>query len=248
MELRELSASIANFSVWSHADKIKLFAWYLHTYKDKDRFTQGDLRACYDELHLDKPSNVSPYLSGLVNRKPREVIRDNRGFYLVGQLRADFDTKYGQRRATVQIAKLLADLPGKVSSEAESRFLSEALVCFHNQAFRAAIILSWILAYDHLLDWIIANHLPAFNARISVNYPKKSTKVSTKEDFETLKESEVIEICGSANLISGNTKKILTEKLNRRNMAAHPSTIEITQFQVEDCISDLVNNVILKLA
>ena len=52
---------------------------------------------------------------------------------------------------------------------------------------------------------------------------------------------------GIYDYITGNTKKILTDKLARRNLAAHPSLVEITQYQAEDAISDLVNNVILKL-
>ena len=54
-------------------------------------------------------------------------------------------------------------------------------------------------------------------------------------------------MCGSAGIINGNLKKILNEKLNRRNLAAHPSLVEITVHQAEDVISDLVNNVILKM-
>ena len=42
-------------------------------------------------------------------------------------------------------------------------------------------------------------------------------------------------------------QRTLSEKLGKRNMAAHPSLVVITQYQAEDVISDLVNNVILKL-
>lgn len=71
--------------------------------------------------------------------------------------------------------------------------------------------------------------------------------MTTKDDFEEFKESEVIEVCGKAGIINDNTKKILNDKLTRRNMAAHPSLVEITQYQADDVITDLVNNVILKM-
>jgi hypothetical protein len=104
------------------------------------------------------------------------------------------------------------------------------------------------LAYDHLLNWVMGNHLPAFNTAIPVRFPKKGTFTITKrDDFEELKESEIIEICGTAGVISGSMKKILNEKLNKRNTAAHPSHVEVGQPQAEDVITDLVNNVILKL-
>ena len=38
-----------------------------------------------------------------------------------------------------------------------------------------------------------------------------------------------------------------TQTLTKRNMAAHPSVVAITVYQAQDAISDLVNNVILKL-
>lgn len=62
-----------------------------------------------------------------------------------------------------------------------------------------------------------------------------------------LKESEVIEVCKSARIISGNLYKILREKLHRRNMAAHPSNVVISRLQAEDFINDLVSNVVIKL-
>ena len=109
--------------------------------------------------------------------------------------------------------------------------------------------MTWNVAYDHFEEWIIRNHLAAFNARIAVNYPKKASMViKTKDDFtDHLKESEVIEISKLRGFLHDNIKKIMNDKLTKRNLAAHPSLVEITQYQAEDVISDLVNNVILKL-
>ena len=68
------------------------------------------------------------------------------------------------------------------------------------------------------------------------------------DDFnEELKESQVLEICNSAGIITGNIHKILKEKLDRRNSAAHPSDVEIGQLQAEHFIDDLMRNVVLKI-
>lgn len=40
----------------------------------------------------------------------------------------------------------------------------------------------------------------------------------------------------------------MSAKLDRRNTAAHPSDVVITALTAEEYISDLVNNVVLKLA
>ena len=249
MELRDFAEGVSGLASWPHAQKIKLFAWYLHTYKGRDRFNQENIRACYDALHLEKPSNVSPYLGQLKDKKPKEVLQDSRGYYLEKRIRDEFDTKYGQRTATVQVHKLLSELPGKVSDESERVFLNEALICFRHRAFRAAIVMTWNLAFSHLEDWVISKHLAAFNARIAARYPKKvGMVIASKDDFaDNLKESEMVAICKSAGIISDNVNKILEEKLTRRNMAAHPSTVAVTQMQAEDFITDLINNVVLKL-
>jgi hypothetical protein len=249
MELDDLPRVIPNFPRLSHAEKIKAFAWHIHTHRKMDRFAPADIRACYEHLHYVQPGNVSPYLSQLQQKKPAELLKDKRGYRLEGRIRESYDTKYGNRPLTIVVDTLLADLPGKIPGEAERLFLAEAIKCFRVKAFRAAIVMTWNVAYDHFEEWIIRNHLVAFNARIAVNYPKKAgIVIKTKEDFaDYLKESEVIEISKSAGFLHDSIKKILNDKLTRRNMAAHPSLVEILQYQAEDVISDLVNNVILKL-
>jgi hypothetical protein len=67
------------------------------------------------------------------------------------------------------------------------------------------------------------------------------------DDFELIAESKVVEVCSSAGIISDSVNKVMKEKLTRRNLAAHPSGIAVSQSTAEDCITDLVNNVVLKL-
>src|SRR5262249_7956323 len=150
--------------------------------------------------------------------KPPDLLKDSRGFRLEGRSREALDAKYAQRPATLAVAAMLQALPGKVSDQAERLFLSEALICLRNKAYRATVVMTWNLAFDHLLNWIQANHLPAFNAAISRRYPKKGVVIGKKDDFEEFKESEVIEVCGTAGIINDNTKRILNEKLTKRNM------------------------------
>lgn len=250
MTLQELVNGIAGFSNHAHSEKIKLFGWYLHVQGNRDRFTAADIRACYDVVHLPQPANVNPYLAQLTEKKSPDLLKDKGGYRLAGPVRSALDAKYGQAGSAVAIEKALADLPGKITNFAEKVFLAEALTCYRHKAFRAAIVMTWNLAYDHLLEWVLldATRLATFNAQIGITYPKKTgLTISVKEHFEELKESEVVQICASAALISGNIKKILAEKLARRNIAAHPSSVSIVQYQADDVISDLVNNVVLRL-
>jgi len=127
--------------------------------------------------------------------------------------------------------------------------LQEALACYRVGAFRASIVMTWNLAYDHLRRWIMSdsNRLAALNAAILVRYPKKALTIALADDFDDLKESEILEACRTAKLLSKNVFDILKEKLGRRNKAAHPSSIVVSQHQADDTITDLVNNVLLVL-
>jgi hypothetical protein len=251
-ELKTLVQRIEGFSAWSHADRIRFFGWFLHS-QGRERFTAADIANCYDAVHSERPSSVSPFLASMERRKPRQILHDGRGYYLERQVRERHHQKYGQREITVQITQLLADLPDKVPDLMERDFLREALICYRNGAFRASIVMSWNLAFFHLCNFVLKRHLAAFNASYTVRYPEKHKRakiptIAKYEDFSVdLKESEVLEICKSGNIISGDIFKILDEKLGRRNSAAHPSTVRFGQLQAEEFIHDLVTNVVLVL-
>jgi hypothetical protein len=251
MELAELTVQVPGFDASTHTDKIKLFGWYLHTERRKDRFSREDVKRCYDLLNLAAP-DIGTYLRRMVERRPAELLCDRGGYRLEGKVRTAFDKKYGQHEATILVSKLMAELPAKVPDLTEQAFLREAVSCYRVQAFRAAIVMAWNLAYDHLVRWILADagRLARFNAAITTVYVKRvGVTVSTFDEFQQFKESEVIEIAGSksAALFSKDIKKILKEKLDKRNTAAHPSAVVVQEPQANDVIVDLVNNVVLAL-
>lgn len=250
MELEDIVNGIPGFSNWKDSDKIRFFAWFVHSKSSRDRFSPADIRACYDELSLEKPSDVNPYLVQMLNRKPREVLRDKRGYVLEKRLKDHLESKYGQRLATVQADKLLLDLPSKIPDSAERIFLDEAIRCFRCKAFRAAIVMTWNLAYDHLCLHVLSapNRLADLNRQLPKSFPKaRISAVNNRDDFTELKESEVLQVCRSANIMTSDLLKILKEKLDRRNMAAHPSTVEIAPHTAEEYIIDLITNVVIKL-
>jgi hypothetical protein len=54
--------------------------------------------------------------------------------------------------------------------------------------------------------------------------------------------------CNIASLYRVDVNMVLLAKLDRGNTAAHPSDVVIIQHQAHDVVSDLVNNVVLKLS
>ena len=179
-ELNDLVSSISAFSGWKHPDKIKLFAWFIHTKLSKDRFASSDIARCYESISVQKPSSIHPFLTGLEARKPKQVLRDGRGFYLERSVREALDVKYGQRPVAIHIEKTLLELPVQVPDLAEREFLDEALRCYKAGAFRAAIVMCWNLAYDHLLTYILKHKLSEFNCQWPASFQKRNSQARVK--------------------------------------------------------------------
>lgn len=253
LSLQEIVTGITNFAKWSHADKIRFFCWFLHAHENRDRFAAANIRKCYSQLNMAPPSNINPFLTQMGKTRPPQLLDDSGGYYLEHSIRAKMTAKYGQRKITIQVTEMLVNLPSEVPDIAEREFLNEALICYREGAFRAAIVMTWNLAFDHLLNFVLKHHLAAFNKQWPISFLKQNQKarvqnISTRDDFGELKESEILMICKSAAIITPGLYDILDEKLGKRNTAAHPSTIVITQIQAEGVIDDLVNNVVLKLS
>lgn len=252
MDLKEFVAAVPGFAGLSHPVKILHFGWFLHHHSARERFSQADVRGCYLKLNMQEP-NFSDSFKRLVEKRPKVLLQDKFGYKLEHKTFEQLETKYGTHETTIALSNLLKQLPGTISDKAEQLFLTEAITCYHSRAFRAAIIMVWNLTYDHLLSWILADaaRLAAFKAAIPGRVgPKKAAAVTIakREDFEDLKESEVLDICGTAGLFtSANIKKVLDMQLTKRNMAAHPTLLIIGAPEAEESISTLVQNVIQAL-
>jgi hypothetical protein len=250
MELSDLANQVSGFDGAAPGEKIRLFAWFLHTHRDMATFKTTDIRACYEKLHLPVP-NIAMYLIRMAEASPAKALRKGDDYNLTRAARTDLDAKYGIHQSIIQVSKILSDLPVKIPNVDQRTFLTEALKCYKVEAYRACVIMTWNLAYAHLLDWILSDQtrLDRFNAAISKRYQKMTAlKISTYDEFlDELKESQVIEICNSASLFNSNIFKILKDKLDRRNIAAHPSSVVVVQSQADDVVTDLVNNVVLAL-
>jgi hypothetical protein len=149
---------------------------------------------------------------------------------------------------TQEVSQSLEDLQKKVANPEERVFLDETLNCLRAKAFRAAIVMGWNLAYDHIRQWILRKNLPAFNAELAKVLNRGSPAydpVATIEDFPH-KESLVLETCYKAGLITdGNKKKVLNKCLDNRNSFAHPSTMQANSPIAAGHISELLVNVVL---
>jgi hypothetical protein len=250
MELSELVDQVESFDKLPPREKIKLFGWYLHTQEKKEHFHSDHIRACFKKLHL-VPGEVGTYLLRMASYDAPDLVREKQGFKLTRPIRSQLDAKYGVHHSVVSVSKILTDLPAKVPTIEQRAFLQEALTCYKFQAYRACIVMTWNLAYAHLIDYILADphRMQDFNAAITRKYPKKTNIVIAKyDDFtEELSERETVEIANVANTFNSVVFRILKKELDRRNIAAHPSNVVVSQHQADDMVSELVNNVVLAL-
>jgi hypothetical protein len=248
-KLETLAQSIKDFGSLNHVERIRFFAWHVQTQEKRDVFTAADIRRGYERCDLQLPSAIGPFLNDLHKRK--ELIRTPNGFRLERQAREALDTRYNRYLRTpsaVHVDELLAGLPATLHDTAERAYLDEALVCYRNGAFRAAIVMTWNVAYDHLCQYVLTTNLSEFNAQLPRSFPRADLQIIKKrDDFTELKESQVLQVCKSAGIISGPVYDVAKEKLTRRNIAAHPSGVHILQPTAEEFIKDIVVNVIRKI-
>jgi hypothetical protein len=147
MQLHELVSQVADFDKLPPRDKIRLFAWHLHTHKGQEHFGSDHIRALYKELHM-VPDDVGKYVMRMHSMSNPDLARERQGFKLTRAVRTQLDAKYGNHPSMQAASKLLTDLPDKVPDMAEKVFLSEAIDCYRVRAYRACVVMTWNLAFD----------------------------------------------------------------------------------------------------
>ena len=245
MTLSEFAGRAPELAKLGPTDQLRIFAWYLHTYEGLERVTVADFSRCFDGSDLHKPAGLHQLVKQIIGK---DLIKDAKGLRLAKGMRDTLDGRFGNDRdETVLVDQLLSSLPSKLTSAAQQDYLNEALVCFRHKAFRAAIVMTWNVAYDHLLSVVVDSKLAAFNAQLATMLGGKRKPIVTREDFQRMQESDIIDVCNAGRLVSKEVAKVLKDKLDRRNSAAHPSGSTFNKLQAEEFITDLVNNALLKV-
>jgi hypothetical protein len=242
--LRDYVLHFPELDTATHAVKIKILGFYLQENSPEGTFTTNSLQKIYDELDFVSPANFSVFLSQLVKRET--VIRRRSGYRLSKPAADEIQAKLGNL-PLVSISSELTRLPALLQG-VETAFLQEAIDCLRVNAWRASIILTWILTIDHLEQHVLSKHLQAFNAALAKNNRYTDLTVVAKKDFEDIKESDFIELMRSAGVITNDQRKLLDEKLGVRNSCAHPSNMTFTQSKVTSFLEDIVYNVLTQLA
>ena len=241
--LQQIVLRYPEFDKWELSQQLEVIGWFLHAVMQKEYFTKDDLKRCLGHLDI-KPSD---YLLAIDITNCKSLVSGSKGFNLHYRVHAKLDKQLEPSSTATAIHQLLQTLPKKISIAEEKVYLLETLKCLQVGAKRAAIVMAWNLAFSHLCNFILKdpNKLAAFNQELQ-KIPK-TTPINVYDDFSRLKESTILDICNTAKVINKNQYKIFKEKLDTRNMAAHPFTVPLTKIDTEHYILYLVNNLVLPL-
>lgn len=240
--------SVTGAATQSQTALIELFVYFLTVEFGQDAATPQQVTACFDACDLSIPGNVSARLSEGLTGKPPKYLKTKSGYKLQRHMREALSRKLGAETVIAQTSATLRGLEHKLPSGADKEFLKEAIDCFEVGANRAAIVMTWILAMDHLFAYILAHKLADFNAALAKDNGVKLSAVSQRDHFTEIKETKFIELCRAAGIISNDVRKILDQKLGTRNSCAHPSGVTVNKSKVIDFIEDLIDNVVLKFS
>lgn len=243
-QLDLFAARFEHFASWPVTKQTDYLVYYLLSMPGIDSVTAGDIDAVFAMLDLRVSSRTSVYLSEAV--KSGYYIKHPKGYRLERSMVEKIRSAVDLEPKRVEVSAQLAALVSKVKDTQERSFLEESIRSFRVEANRAAIVMAWTLAMDHMQKYTFGTKLSEFNAAVSAHSDKRMQQIINYDDFSELKETRIIELMRSAGVITNDVRKILDEKLGIRNSAGHPSGITISSHKATEFILDLVENILLK--
>lgn len=243
-ELDIFASRLNDFASWSAKMQTDYIVYFLTTRPDSESATVSDIEECFRLLDLSPYGRLAVYLSE--ETKAGRYVKHTKGYRLQRAVFELIRSAYEAEPERIQVSEKLMNLIPQIKDSQEKEFLMEAVNCYRVEAFRGAMLMVWILTMDHLQKHTFSTFLKEFNGAIASHPDKKMRAIVTYDDFSELKESRVIELMRSANVISNDVRKTLDEKLGIRNSAGHPSAITISGHKTTEFMLDLIDNVLLK--
>jgi hypothetical protein len=240
------TSRFGDFASWPTTRQVDYLSYYLLSQDGTNSITIAGLEQCMELLDLRPYNRIRVYLSEGTTKKGGRYVKHAKGYRLERAAFDEIKAVVDAEPKRVHVAKQLSDLVPKLTDSQERLFLEEAIRSYRVEAFRATIIMVWILTIDHLQKRVFGAHLAAFNKAITAHSDKKMLPIVSYDDFSNLRESRTIELLRSAGIISNDVRKILDEKLGIRNSAGHPSGIAFSGHKTTEFALDLIENVLLK--
>jgi hypothetical protein len=157
---------------------------------------------------------------------------------LPDDLAGPFLAKSAQHDVLAVLRSTLTNIPSQLVCD----FVDEAIGCAEAKFFRAAIVLSWAGAVRVLQEYVVTDHLDAFNAE-ATRRDSKWRPAKNADDLSRMKEYDFLQILEAISIIGKSVKSELEGCLKLRNGASHPSTLQVSEHRTAAHIETLVLNV-----
>lgn len=127
-------------------------------------------------------------------------------------------------------------------------YLTEAVECYENRLYRAAILMVWAATIEHMYG-VVANHrggIKFIQAANLARYGKhtKYREVKKKGDLLYLSEEQFIQLSEDSGLINRNARRMLGDRLTLRNQCGHPTQYRPGREETVIFIESLTNNIL----
>jgi hypothetical protein len=152
--------------------------------------------------------------------------------------------------SVLQLSALITDIP----SAAQSSYLEEAIACAQAGHDRAAIVMGWCAAIDHMQKYVVKKGFDAFNRtstavknQTSGKYKRwnKEFNITSEGELQTVFDTDLIVILENMNLLDGNQSDRLEACFMYRNQSAHPGLAPIEPAHVIAFFTDITRIVLL---
>ena len=106
-------------------------------------------------------------------------------------------------------------------------YLEEAVACYDNGLFRAAILMVWAAVMEHLY-MTAASHRNGIRSFETVNKSRFGTsknyrQIKKRDDFLYLRDRDFIQLAEDAGMLNKTARILLHEQLDLRNRCGHPT-------------------------
>lgn len=141
------------------------------------------------------------------------------------------------------------ELLEKIKDKEENEYLCEALGCWENGFYKAAVVLMWCAAIDRIHRVIENVGFDKFNS--ASDYMKNQTtgrfkrfnknqNVHSISELRMVFDSDILAILEGMEMIDVNQKTRLVSCFEMRCHSGHPGEAPITKYNVLSCFSDIV--------
>jgi hypothetical protein len=127
-------------------------------------------------------------------------------------------------------------------------YLVEAVACYEQGLYRAAILMVWAATVEYL--YIVASDDPdRIKDLEAANFARFRTsrtyrQIKKKDDFLYLGEANWLQLAEDAGLMNRNARQMLIERLNLRNRCGHPTKYKPGREETVVFIESLLLNIL----